>query len=134
MSDGTVADIADIATYGGALESATTLLREHFPDAKIIIVSPHFCQFFEGDKFVGDSYSLNYGYGTLMDFSHIAEYVGNQHKEDNVLFFNAVDETGIDAYTAEEYLKDGIHLSEQGRRQYADCLSRRILADFYPEE
>ncbi len=134
MADGTVADIADIATYAGALESATTLLRSHFPDAKIIIVSPHYCQFFEDDKYMGDSYSLNYGYGTLVEFFRVSAYVADQHREDDVMFFNAMDETGIDAYTAEEYLEDGIHLSEQGRRLYAECLSRRIRADFYPEE
>ena len=134
LSDGTVADIADICTYSGALETATNALRTHFPDAKIIIVAPHYCQFYDGDKFTGDAYSVNYGYGTLVEFFRVAGYVADQHREDNVLFFNAMEDSGIDAYTADQYLEDGIHLSEEGRRQYAECLTKRILADFYPEE
>ena len=42
--------------------------------------------------------------------------------------------SGIDAYTAEKYLEDGIHLSAEGRKQYADYAIRLIMGDFYPEE
>ena len=32
------------------------------------------------------------------------------------------------AYTADEYLEDGVHLSEKGRRKYAEKLTEIILA------
>ncbi len=134
LEDGEELAVRDVNTYTGALEIAVNMLRDSFPDAKIVIVSPHFCQFFNGDTFVGDAYSVNYGYGTLVDFFRSAGYVAEQHKKDNVLFFNAMEQSGIDAYTADQYLEDGIHLTEAGRRQYAGCLSRLILGDFYPEE
>ena len=34
---------------------------------------------------------------------------------------------GIDGYTAEEYLEDGVHLTEAGRQLYADALAKIIL-------
>ena len=35
---------------------------------------------------------------------------------------------GIDSYTADKYLEDGIHLTQEGRQIYADALARLILA------
>lgn len=121
-------------TYAGALDAAVTQLHRAFPDAGILIVSPHYCQFYNGETFVGDAYSLNYGYGTLVDFARTAGYVAEQYKEDHVFFYNAMEQSGIDAYTADKYLLDGVHLTAEGRISYAEYASRLIKADFYPEE
>lgn len=134
LENGDVLGIDAVHTYAGALEVAVTMLRENFPDAKILIISPHYCQFFQGSTFVGDAYSLDYGYGTLVDFFRCSGYVAEQHRKDNVLFYNAMELSGIDSYTAEEYLEDGVHLSEAGRRVYAAQVANVILDDFYPEE
>lgn len=134
LENGDILGVDASHTYSGALDLAVNMLRNDFPDAKILIISPHYCQIFEGNTFMGDAYSMNYGYGTLVEFFRVAGYVADQFKEDNVLFFNAMEESGIDAYTADEYLEDGVHLSEKGRREYASIVSRRILLDFYPEE
>lgn len=121
-------------TYGGALNQAVGKLHDKFPDAKILLIAPHYCQFFSGETFIGDGYSLDFGYGTLIEYARACGYVYEQHRDENVLFYNAFEVSGIDAETADEYLEDGIHLSAQGRHQYAEGLSRRILNDFYPEE
>lgn len=134
LANGDVLGVDAPHTYAGALDLAVNLLQNSFPDARILIISPHYCQIFEGNTFVGDAYSLNYGYGTVVEFSRIAEYVAEQHKTENTFFFNAFEQSGIDAYTADKYLDDGIHLSNEGRRVYADCIVERILKDFYPEE
>lgn len=134
LENGDVLGVNALQTYAGALDSAVAMLLESFPDARIMLIAPHYCQIFEGKKFVGDAYSLNFGYGTLVEFTRITEYVANQYREDNVIFYNAIEQCGIDAYTADEYLEDGVHLSEAGRRVYADYASRLILNDFYPEE
>lgn len=127
-------DVNDLCTYSGALSSAVYLLRQHFPDAKILLISPHYCQFYNGKAFAGDAYSVNYGYGTLVDFSRTAGYVADQYKKDNVIFYNAMEESGIDAYTADKCLEDGVHLTAEGRRTYVDYAIRLIKADFFPEE
>lgn len=134
LADGVVREEDDAHTYGGALEEAVGKLRDHFPDAKIILAAPHYCQFFSGDVFMGDGYSLDFGYGTLVEYSRACGYVYEQHKHDNVLLYNAFEDSGIDAYTADDYLEDGIHLTAQGRRKYADDLTLMIMGDFYPKE
>lgn len=130
LEDGEVLGIDAVHTYAGALDVAVYWLHHSFPDAKIMLIAPHYCQFFEGPTFMGDAYSMNYGYGTLVDFFRCAGYVSDQYKTECTLFFNAMEESGIDAYTAEDYLDDGVHLSDAGKRIYAEQVAIRINADF----
>lgn len=133
-SNGEIRDVDADHTYAGALDTAVTLLHGAFPDAKIILAAPHFCQFFNGETFVGDCYTLDYGYGPLISYVRVCGYVAGQHKEEGVIFYNAMEEGGINVYNAEECLKDGIHMTSAGRRAYVEYLIRLIKADFYPEE
>ena len=48
---------------------------------------------------------------------------------ETVLFFNSYYDLGIDAYGADKYLEDGIHLTAEARQNYADALARIILAN-----
>lgn len=134
MENGETLNIDAVHTYSGALQTAVALLREGFPDAKILLIAPHYCQIFDADKYIGDSYSLDYGCGTMVEFSRGMGYVYEQNKDNNVLFYNAMEDSGIDAYNADKYLEDGIHLTAEGRKQYADYVIRLIMGDFYPEE
>lgn len=134
LAGGGELDIDALHTYAGALDCGVRTLIEHFPNAKVVLLSPHYCQIFEGNTFMGDAYSVNYGYGSLVEFYRCSSYVAEQYKKDRLLFFNAFEQSGIDAYTADDYLEDGIHLSTKGRKLYAECVSRLILDDFYPEE
>lgn len=117
-------DFFDMKTYLGALRYAIVNLKELAPDATIILCSPTYAQFYNGDWMIGDGNSINNGYGTLFDYKGICEYAAN---EQQVEFFNAYQKLGIDGYTAEEYLEDGIHLTDAGRQIYADALARKIL-------
>lgn len=130
---GTLA-VDEVHTYTGALEAAVQILQNSFPNAKILLIAPHYCQIFNADAFVGDGYSLDYGYGPLVNYARGCGYVYEQHKTENVIFYNAFEESGIDSETADKYLADGVHLSKEGRQVYADYASRLILADFWPEE
>ena len=134
LEGGAELDIDEPHTYAGALDVGVRTLLQHFPNAKILMVSPHFCQIYDGDVLKGDSYTLDYGYGTLVDFCGCCTYVANQHKNEGVLYFNAMDDSGIDAYTVKEYLKDGVHLSGEGIRLYADIISEMIDQDYYRAE
>lgn len=127
-------DVDRVHTYVGALERAIQLLQEAYPDAKIILASPHYCQFFNAQTFIGDAYSLDFGYGALVEYARSCENLYVQHKEENILFYNAFEDSGIKSETADWYLEDGIHLNAEGRRVYAEVVSRLILDDFYPEE
>ena len=134
LADGETREENEEHTYGGALEQAVSKLQDNFPDAKILLIAPHYCQFFSGETFIGDGYSLDYGYGTLVEYARACGYVYDQHRDENVMLYNAFEVSGIDAYTADDYLEDGVHLTSQGRRKYAEDLSRKILKDYYPEE
>ncbi|MCM1145346.1 MAG: SGNH/GDSL hydrolase family protein [Blautia sp.] len=134
LSDGVTLVADDAHTYVGALELAVNMLHGSFPDAKIIVCKPHYCQFFDAEVFVGDSYSMNTNYGPLVSYGGLCDYVYEQHKQQNVLLYDALENSGINAYTADEYLEDGIHLSAEGRRAYAEPIIQKILADFYPTE
>lgn len=134
MANGEIRDIDEAYTYGGALDEAVVKLHNAFPDAKILLVAPHYCLFFNGETFIGDAYTLNYGYGTLVDYMRSCGYVYEQHMDENVIFYNTMELSGIDAYTADDDLEDGIHLTSQGRKKYAQVLSEKILEDFYPKE
>jgi lysophospholipase L1-like esterase len=123
-----------VHTYTGALENAVTLLQDNFPDAKILLIAPHYCQIFNGTTFVGDGYSVDYGWGPLVSFARGTGYIYEQHKDENVIFFNAFEDSGINAETAEKYLEDGVHLTPEGNRVYAEYAARIINADFRPEE
>ncbi len=115
----------DLKTYAGALRYAVDNLRDVAPDATIILCAPNYAQFYDGTWMIGDGNTVNTGYGTLFDYKGICNYVANERQ---TLFFNAYQDLGIDGYTAEEYLEDGVHLTEAGRRLYADALAHMILS------
>ena len=114
----------NLKTYVGALRYAVITLQDVAPDAVIILCAPNYAQFYNGTWMIGDGNSINNGYGTLFDYKGICEYVAN---EQQTLFFNAYQDLGINGYTADEYLEDGIHLTDSGRQLYADALARMII-------
>ncbi|MCH5253540.1 MAG: SGNH/GDSL hydrolase family protein [Lachnospiraceae bacterium] len=134
FEDGVTPTADEAHTYVGALELAISMLHDAFPDAKILLVSPHYCQFFSGERYLGDAYSIDYGWGALIAYKDMCSNIYNQHKQDNVLFYDTFVNSGIDAYTADDYLEDGIHLTEAGRRSYADYAAKIIKTDFFPVE
>ena len=114
----------DLKSYAGALRYSVITLKSVAPDATIILCAPNYARFFDGDWMIGDGNSINNGYGTLYDYAGICEYIAG---EQQVLFFDAYLDIGIDGYTAEEYLEDGVHLTDKGRQIYADALAKMIL-------
>ncbi|GFI15318.1 hypothetical protein IMSAG249_01750 [Lachnospiraceae bacterium] len=117
-------NIFNVKTYAGALRYAVSNLSEIAPDATIILCSPTYAQFYNGTWMIGDGNSLNRGNGTLFDYKGTCNYVA---KETQSEFFNAYQDLGIDGYTAEQYLEDGVHLTQDGRYLYADALAKVIL-------
>ncbi len=113
-------------TYVGALRIAVMNLRAAYPDAAIVLCSPNYAQFWGKDgAFLGDGNMVNNGGGTLAEYYRVC---GNVSADMHTLFLNAYEGIGLDAYTADEYLEDGVHLSEKGRRKYAEKLTEIILA------
>ena len=114
----------NLFTYAGALRYAVSNLRNIAPDATVILCCPNYAQFYDGNWMIGDGNSVNTGYGTLFDYKGTCEYVA---KERQAQFLDAYLDLGINGYTAEEYLEDGVHLTQAGRQLYADALAEKIL-------
>lgn len=114
----------NLYTYTGALRYGVSQLKEVAPDATIILCSPCYAQFYHDGYMVGEGNMTNPGNGTLFDYAGTCNYVAN---EAQVEFFNAYQDLGINGYTADDYLEDGVHLTEAGRKLYADALAHRIL-------
>ena len=53
LADGSTLAVDDVHTYSGALSTAVTLLQNNFPNAKILLIAPHYCQIFSGNTFIG---------------------------------------------------------------------------------
>ncbi len=134
LEGGDTLAVDEAHTYTGALEDAISRLKGRFPDAGILVIAPHYCQVFSGTTFIGDGYSLDYGYGPLITYARGAGYVAGPFEEERVFFFNAFEESGIDAGTADQYLADGIHMTPLGARVYAEKAANFIRNDFTPEE
>lgn len=134
LDNGGTLAVDGVHTYVGALDDAVNRLKSAFPDAGILIIALHYCQVFSGDTFIGDGYSIDYGYGPLVHFARGAGYVVGEHEEENVFFFNAFEDSGIDAYTADDYLADGIHMTPAGARVYAEKAAAMIRENFKREE
>lgn len=113
-------DTYDAHGYAGALRNAVALLRSVSPNAQILLISPTYCQFYEDGYMVTDSNMRDYGNGTLTDYANACR---NVSETENTLYIDAYSTMGINIYTAEEYLEDGIHLTEAGRALYAKAVS-----------
>lgn len=111
-------------TYVGGYREAIKNLRKAAPYAKIIVCTPHFAQFFDPDgAFIGDAHNVSNGEGTLFDYKGKVDYIA---KEQRTKHFNAFQDIKINAYSAHEMLVDGVHLSEAGRKRYAEYLAELI--------
>ena len=106
--------------YTGALNNALVLLKGASPDAKFLLISPTYCQFYENGYMVTDSNMKNYGQGTLTDYANACRNVAEMA---GTLYIDAYSTMGINGYTAEDYLEDGVHLTEEGRTLYARAVS-----------
>lgn len=115
-------------TYAGAMEYIIMTLSENFPDATIVVCPPTYAQFFEGGTgaYLGDGNTLKNSYGTLRDYAETATGIAETSGSNSfsVDGYYALD---INSVTARDYLIDGIHLKNRGRKEYAQLLARLMI-------
>ena len=116
------------SSYRSALELILNMLIEKFPDAKFVVCSPGYAQFFDNDAFVGDGNTLNNGYGRLIEYvDSCNNVVTSSYKPDVVGLMNPYYDLGVTVLNAKENLLDGIHMNRNGREQYAQMLARIVI-------
>lgn len=112
-------DLYDVTTFGGALRHSLKLLKEAYPDMRIVVMSPIYCALGENqDK---PSYSTRYGEGGYLD-----EYVELEKEiaeEFQVEWLDAYHQSGIWEENATEYLFDSLHLNREGHERLGNLLA-----------
>lgn len=95
--------------YGTALKKAVGVVQRVCPDAQILLIGPTYGSYFSnGVVNMGDKGLFNY-----------AKVVAQPVNDCKVLGMDPYNNMGIDAYDADEYLEDGVHLNALGRDLYA---------------
>ncbi len=117
-------NVLDLETYGGALHVGIDNLKQAYPNATFILCGPNYAQFFKNDQYLGDGNILSNGKATLQEYAKTADQLASEF---GISYLDAYWSLGINSYNADQYLMDGVHLSEEGRRKYAQMLSRIIL-------
>lgn len=116
-------DYYDVTTYSGALCSGVMALQEVCPDAVFVIVSPTYCQGYSYGQVIHESTSHDFGGGTLIDYTASAKAVSASF---NAIFINSYDDMNISIHNGEKYLIDATHLTEYGRKKYAENVANYI--------
>lgn len=109
------ADAYDVRTYAGALRTGISALKEAYPEAVIILLTPTYTVEFSGGTVI-----MGEGGGVLTDY---VEAAISAAQDMNVIYMNNYADSGINADTYQMYLADGCHPNETG----ALLLGRRIL-------
>lgn len=118
-----------IHAYYDAMCAGVDILQKMSPDAKIIIMTPFYGIYKDtNDAFIGDTYVVSNGYGTLADYAKKAKNVA---EDEGCIDFDGMFREHSDLYldTAEQYLIDGVHLTLTGRQIFARLLAH--IPNFY---
>ena len=114
--------------YYGALNMGIHNLKSISPQAQFIVCTPTYTQFFnQAGAYIGDSHIHDYGIGVFDEYANQAiSLARGRYLLLDAAFDTMMDLNGINA---DQYLMDGIHLTEDGRRAYALTLSYIIAKD-----
>lgn len=114
-------DLYDITTFGGALRYSLRALQEKYPELTIVLLSPIYCEF--GENGEQTCYNWDRGYGTLDAYVQLEKEIA---QECGVVFIDAYAESGIWEENAEEYLYDGLHLTDVGMEKLGMFVAERL--------
>lgn len=95
--------------FGTALVKGIQQAREACPNAEVMVITPSYASYFSIPV-------QNMGSQALYNYASVA---CDAAKGEMALCVDAYNNIGIDAYNADEYLADGVHLNENGRDLYA---------------
>ena len=103
--------------FGTALINGVLGVRRICPEARILIAAPTYASYFSIPV-------QNMGEKALYNYASVACDVAEGQE---TLCLDAYDHLGIDAYNADEYLEDGVHLNEKGRDLYARAVASCLV-------
>ena len=116
-------DPYDITTYAGALRTTLMLLQEKYPDLRIILVSPTYCEFIYDNN--AKCYETDFGGGVLDDYIFVQKSVAEEY---GVEWIDMYYDSGIWSDTIDIYTYDKLHLTDEGKQLIGD-----LIADYLKE-
>lgn len=99
----------ELSNYVGALRNGILHLRENYPQAKIVLVTPTYTKMFEGEK--------------EFEIGDYVEAMRSVSQEMNTELADMFHVLGEDPESRLEHLEDGVHLSAEGRKLYANGIA-----------
>lgn len=112
-------EMRDVRTYAGALRSGIEALREAYPGAQIVILTPHFTSSYD----FGKEPSCETG-GTLEEYADAVIAVADEY---NLIILDNFRELPVTPENWLEYQPDGTHLNERGRFIVGDRIAFSII-------
>lgn len=121
-------NFTDITCFTGNLEAGIELIKEYYPDMRIIVLSPTYAYAVVDGKYVSsDKYSI----GNLDVLSTYVIKECESSSRQGVTFVDNLYGT-ITEDNADEYLSDNLHLNKKGRKLVADRLLYAL--NYYNQE
>lgn len=117
-------DLYDKTTFGGALRYSLQLLQKSYPNLRIVLMAPLYCELGpEGER---KCYNTKYGDGGyLEDYIEVEKQIAEDF---GVEWIDAYHYSGIWENNIEEYLPDRLHLNEEGHKIVGDFLTEYFLS------
>ncbi len=107
-------DMYDMNTYVGALRHGVVKMQEAYPEMKIILIGPTYCEAYADPNV--DSLEM---------YAEAAAMVADEY---DTYFMDMYHNMGINGENMDQYLEDGIHLNAEGRKIYAEDVAQLILS------
>lgn len=123
-------DHDDYTTLCGALRYSIEKLLTNYPHLQIVISLPVYRFWKDEDQITYAEDYVRHGH-TLSDF---VESLRSTAAEYDLPVIDGYYEMGINRHNASEYLYDGTHLNEAGRKLFADFISHQLLAGSSTEQ
>ena len=121
-------DKNDQYSYVGAIEDSVSTLHSYCPDARFLIMSPTYCQFYYYEEVESTCLDRDYGGGGTLD-----KYVAGAESaalEYGLLYQNAFSDYDLGADTQFIYTRDGVHFNTPGREKYASQVADFLTDDY----
>ena len=119
-------DMYDITTFSGTLRNVITMIREEYPNLRIVLVTPAYCAPSTQDGTYRYCDETNYGGGYLEDYVNAELEIAEEMGVEIIDIYHNLD---IDKNNFETYLYDGLHFNEYGRKVMAEIIADYLLGD-----
>ncbi len=114
------ADPMDVTTFAGALRTTLSLIQARYPDLRIILVSPIYCEI-QGES-LQKCYETDFGGGTLDEIVTKEQEIAREYGVEWIDMYHG---SGIWEDNIDTYLYDKLHPTDEGK-----LLLGNLIADY----